>query len=135
LAEDFYRLHEAQRRLSRLEPNTPEAVEADERLRDIAVSWHSRRVAVWLHGSAEAAMAARRLEDATNDLSIKMRDSKLTHAQWRKERMPSRAALDAFIETVRRELGLTPLGIRQHPIPPGAKDASADLVPERPDHG
>jgi hypothetical protein len=118
LASEFYRLREAMRRVSYVSREDEQFSILVERCRDIGTDWNKSLISVWLHGSEPAVGAARRLDDAVNELFTLVRQRQLSPADWRIEREPSQQCLEIFIETVRQDLSLPSLPFQRHWRPP-----------------
>ena len=118
LASDFYRLREAMRRVSFVSREDEQFGPLVEKCRDIGTIWNGSLIGVWLYGSKQVADAARSLDDAVNELFGLVRERQLSPSEWRLAREPSQQCLEAFIETVRRDMSLPSLPVRRHWRPP-----------------
>lgn len=109
LAEELYSLRESIRTFGLSAPRTPGSEAAERVVRGVGVEWNKRRIAVWMHGSRDVARSAAHLDRLLNDLYRDMKNTQITAADWDVVREPTRAALDAFLEAVRRDLDLESL--------------------------
>jgi hypothetical protein len=113
-ATAYYISREAYRSVAVLAPGTPDAEVAASTALGLGVDFNRTLIALWLHGSANAAVAAHELDIEMNKLFITAGSRQFTWDAWRAERSPAERALERFTETVRAELGLPRVNVDVH---------------------
>jgi hypothetical protein len=110
----YYASREAYRVVALLDPGSADAEAAAGEAFDRGVTFNRAVVAVWLHGSAQVAIAAHEVDVALNELMITARSRRFTWEEWREWRAPAEHAIERFTEGVRAELSLpkVPVTIR-----------------------
>lgn len=112
---EFYRIREAIRDLSMCERDTSPWRDTVREVHQVGAKWNSAVAALWLHAPQPVAIETRRLDDAINELFLAARDGgPWTRAEFRENRKPAQEALDAFINSVRRELSFGRHDIPRH---------------------
>jgi len=110
----YYASREAFRIVALLDPGSADAEAAASQAFDRGVTFNRAMVAVWLHGSAQVAIAAHQVDVALNELMMTARARRFTWEEWRERRAPAEHAIERFTEAVRAELSLpkVPVTIR-----------------------
>ena len=113
-ASAYYASREAYRSAALLEPGTSAKEEAATKALDLGVDFNRTLIALWLHGSAQVALAAHELDIEMNKLYAEVRTRQFTWPAWRTRRASAERALERFTEAVRAELGLPRIAVEVH---------------------
>lgn len=112
LAVQYFHLREALRRVAQSTVGSTHSDDQIERAREAGVDWNRAVVGVWMHGTPNSAMHARKLDHLMNDLFIASRSGESTIDEWYEMREAAQAEMDKFLDIIRVELNLPPLQIR-----------------------